>query len=96
MRSSKKALKDLAENELIGLECEVVNSSQRSLVGMKGKIVDETLNTLLLDTQNGEKKIQKKSVVLEIKFPRKNVVIKGKDLMQRPHERLRKLWRKIR
>ena len=61
MRLSKKVLRELAENDLIGLECEVVNSSQRSLVGVRGRIVDETLNTLTLETDKGEKKLQKKS-----------------------------------
>ena len=93
---SKKVLGELAENGLIGLNCEVVNSSQRSLVGVQGRIIDETLKTLTVATQQGEKKIQKDTVTLRVDFPTERAIIEGEDLLQRPQERLRKLWRKLR
>ncbi|MCD6414822.1 MAG: ribonuclease P protein subunit [Candidatus Diapherotrites archaeon] len=96
MRLSNKALDELARHELIGLNCRVIGSSQKSLVGVEGRIVDETLNMLIVETSTGEKRLQKESVTLEIEFPEGKFVISGKDIMQRPYERLKKIWRKIR
>ncbi|MCD4740384.1 ribonuclease P protein subunit [archaeon] len=95
MKSSKKNLKQLAEHTIIGLKCEITNSSQRNIVGLKGKIIDETLNTITIETKNGEKQIQKKTTTFQIHFPTETIEIKGTTLTQRPHERLRKIWRKI-
>ena len=95
MKSYRK-LRALARNLLIGLEARVVRSSEKSLEGMKGKIVDETLNTLVLQTKNGEKRIAKDKVVVEISFPEGTYTFSGKEIKQRPDERLKKLWRKIR
>ncbi|MFQ5887627.1 MAG: ribonuclease P protein subunit, partial [Candidatus Hydrothermarchaeales archaeon] len=36
--------KNLVRHELIGLETEVVDSTNHSLVGLKGTVVDETQN----------------------------------------------------
>jgi ribonuclease P protein subunit POP4 len=96
LKSRKEVFRALAENELVGLHCEVVKSSQKHQEGLQGKIVDESLNTLTLETKQGQKKIQKKAVTLKISFPNKELTIQGEDLLQRPHERLKKLWRKIR
>ena len=95
MKSSKKILKEITEG-LIGLECEVVNSTQRNQIGLKGQIINETLKTITLKTKEGNKKISKKEITLKIKLKNGEQEIDGKELTQRPHERLRKLWRKIR
>lgn len=95
MKSSKKILRELTEG-LIGLECKVVNSTQRDAIGIHGQIIDETLKTLTIKTKKGEKKLNKKEITLEIKFKNQKATLKGEELTQRPHERLRKFWRKIR
>jgi len=94
LRSSKN--RTIATRELIGLEITVEKSTDPSLKGKKGTVVDETLNTLTIKTPSGEKKLAKKSVTLKIDFPDESIVIDGKELLQRPEERLKKLWRKAR
>ena len=95
MKSSRKKLKALATNELIGLDAEVKKSTDPTLDGLKGTIVDETMQTLTLEVKGVDKKIDKKSVVLWIRFPDEPMEIAGKELLQRPEERLKKLWRKV-
>ncbi len=85
----------IAKNGLIGFEAEIVNASDRSLMGLKGKIIDETLKTITLETRNGRKIVPKDIVTLSIAFPDGKVIVNGKDLLQRPEERIKKWWRKI-
>lgn len=54
---------NLNQYDLIGRNIEIVGSRNKSLVGVKGKVVDETKNLIILD--NGKKIL--KSVV-EIKI----------------------------
>lgn len=90
---SSDALNTIAKKELIGNKAKVTKSSDPSQEGIQGKIVDETLKTITLENEE-EKKLQKKNITLEIKFPDKTIEIQGKKLMQRPHERQKKLWKK--
>jgi len=95
LKSHKKVLSALAKNELIGLKARVVKSSDPTLENLSGVIVDETMNTLGLEAAGKELMLDKKSVTLSIKFPGEELVISGKSLMQRPEERLKKLWTKV-
>jgi len=78
--------RDLIVHELIGSVIEIVGSRNETLIGIKGRVVDETQNTLLVETKSGKKKIIKSQVVLVIK---KNKV-KGKCLVGRPEDRIKK------
>jgi len=95
LRLSKKVLRALAKNDLIGLEAAVVRSSDPSLEGISGTIIDETMNTLELSAGGRTVKLDKKSVVLSIGFPEGKMEISGSDILQRPEERLKKLWTKV-
>lgn len=78
-------------HELIGLEVEIINSSSRNLIGLRGKVVDETKNMLTIETKKGERKLQK--VANEFLFFLENgekVKIKGKEILFRPEERTKK------
>ncbi len=81
--------RDILKHELIGLEGEIVSASDPTLVGKKGLIVDETMNTLLLATSRGEKRIPKKNVVIKVKINKEEVVIQGKRLIGRPEDRVK-------
>ena len=81
------ALKDYVKYELIGSQLEVVDSKNKSLIGMKGKIIDETKNILFLDNK---KKLIKNQSTFKIKFKNKTIKIKGQLLVCRPEDRLKK------
>lgn len=71
------------KRELIGSKIEIIGSKNKTLEGVKGKIVDETKNTITLD--NG-KKILKSHVTLKIN----GEVVDGKDIQKRPEDRIKK------
>ena len=82
---------NILSHEIIGLETVVKNSSDRSRIGLKGKIVDETKNTLCIETENGEKVLPKKEVVLEIFFGDEKIELDCKKIAFRPEDRVKKL-----
>ncbi len=84
-------------HELIGLTVEIIDSNHKEYVGIKGKIIDETRNTINIDTGSQEKLIIKKEVVLLLYLPEnKKVSIDGKIIVARPEDRIKKKFKKIR
>lgn len=87
----------VVQYEFIGLETTVVKSSNPDVVGLSGKVVDETRNTLTILQDNTEKVIVKDTSVFEFVLPDKTVVeIDGKVVLGRPEDRLKRrpkrLW----
>ncbi|MEK6852512.1 MAG: ribonuclease P protein subunit [Nanoarchaeota archaeon] len=80
----------LLSKEFIGEIAEVIEAKNKSLVGIKGKIVDETRNLFVIDTSKGERKILKNQVTLKVKHKGKVYAIDGKLLVGRGYERLKK------
>ena len=81
---------NIAMFEFIGLYAEIINSSNKSLIGLKGKITDETKNTFTFEINGKEKKIMKNQVMLKISLNGKFIEIDGKDLVGRPEDRIKK------
>jgi ribonuclease P protein subunit POP4 len=81
MESKKEAFRD----EIIGCEIKVIDALNKSLVGIRGKAVDETKNTITVETTSGEKKILKEQAKFEIN----GIIIDGKSLAKRPEERIK-------
>ena len=44
-------------NLMIGSNIEIIESKNKTLVGLKGKVIDQTKNTITLETNNSIKKI---------------------------------------
>ena len=70
---------------LIGRLIEVVKSSNPGVAGIRGKTIDETRNTIKIETEKGTKTIIKDQV--EIRTQEKT--INGKMLTGRIHERIK-------
>jgi ribonuclease P protein subunit POP4 len=73
--------------EIIGCSVNILHSNNKDLINVKGKIVDETRNMLILD--NG-KMIQKNSAMFSIFYGTKKVEVDGRFLIGRSDERLKK------
>ena len=86
----------IVQHEFIGLETKVVKSSNPHVVGIAGKVVDETRNTLTI-LQDGERKVVvKDTAVFEFVMPDGTVVeIDGKVIMGRPEDRIKKRPRRL-
>ncbi|NPA76096.1 MAG: ribonuclease P protein subunit [Euryarchaeota archaeon] len=88
---------NLEMHELIGLECEVADSTNPLQKGISGIIVDETYHTLVIRTHKGDKRIQKRGAKFKIKVDDRTKMVYGSKIEYRPHERTKKLvWRRKR
>ncbi len=84
------SLQEYRKYGLIGRHIEVVDAKNKSLIGLKGKVVDETKYTLIIESQDKEKRLLKEQVTLVIKFAKEKVKAKGKLFIGRPEERIKK------
>ncbi len=77
-------------HEWIGLNVEVVKSVNPCEVGIRGKVVDETKNTLKIMTEKGLKTVIKKGRVFRVKFAGKLMDVSGDLINFRPEERIKR------
>ncbi len=85
--------KTIVLHELIGLKVDVVKSHDRSRQGLRGFVVDETKNTLLIETPSGRKVIPKLDSAFKFAYGRSRFVVDGKEINFRPYERLEKSFK---
>jgi|Deesub1362A_J573_1020465.scaffolds.fasta_scaffold00098_46 ribonuclease P protein subunit POP4 len=79
---------NLIRHELIGLRCRIVNATNPSLIGIKGIVIDETKNMLIIKNKK-EWMIPKSEVVLEFRLKDGKVKINGRTLVGRPEDRVK-------
>ncbi|MDR2829722.1 MAG: ribonuclease P protein component 1 [Methanobrevibacter sp.] len=101
--------KNIFRHELIGLYLEVAGSSNKSLIGLCGNVVDETKKTFSIDVSHdkirndlnqntffSQKMIPKKNSIFHFKIPSgKWIEIEGKILVSSPEDRIKKKFKKI-
>ncbi|MFA4819721.1 MAG: ribonuclease P protein component 1 [Candidatus Aenigmatarchaeota archaeon] len=81
---------NILRHELIGLKCRVTDSKNKSQIGIEGKIIDETIKTIVI----GDKRVQKKDAVFMVSLSGKNVYIDGNAIIARPEDRIKKKIKK--
>lgn len=86
-----KKLKDVVRHELIGKKIEITDAENKTLIGLKGEIIDETRNMLTIETKNDVKKLIKSQIKMKIKYEGKTLEVNGKLLVGRPEERIKKI-----
>lgn len=80
---------NIAAHEFIGLQTEIIDSSNEELIGLKGKIVDETKSMFSIETTNGVKKIPKAHNKWKFFIQNHDVILFGESLCKRPSDRVR-------
>lgn len=83
---------NLLFSTFIGLHAEIINSSQRKLIGLSGEIVDETKNLIVIEIEGLEKKIPKISSTFRFTLDDGSAMdVEGKSIAFRPYERPKKV-----
>ena len=84
---------NLLLSTFIGLAVEISNSSQHGLVGLKGKVVDETKNLIMIEKSDGSVvKIPKVSGTFTFTLDDgSKMSVLGKKIAFRPEERPKKV-----
>ena len=84
---------NILRHELIGLKVNV-SSSRSGYSGIKGKVINETKNTLLISSDTKKKRIPKN--IAEFYFTLQDELIKidGREIVCRPVERIKMVRKK--
>jgi ribonuclease P protein subunit POP4 len=84
---------NLPVHEFIDLTVAITDSSDPGLIGIGGKIVDETKNTLRIEIRGGKLiTVQKEWNVFEfILSGNERVLLDGGDIAYRPQDRIKKI-----
>ena len=80
--------KEIFPHELIGEEMEVVDSKNKSNIGIRGKIIDETKETIKVYQDNGKEVVLMKSIIT-FKLLKTGRVLLGEQIARRPEDRLK-------
>lgn len=81
----------VVQGEFIGLNARVVKSTNPQIVGISGKVVNETRSTVVIKHKNEDKTIIKETSVFQFTLPDGTVVeIEGKAILGRPEDRVKK------
>ena len=91
-----KVTPSVVQHEFIGLDVTVVKSSNPNLVGISGKVVNETRNTFTILQNDNKKVVVKDTSVFDFVMSDGTVVeIDGKVVMGRPEDRIKKRPRRL-
>jgi len=79
---------NITSHEFIGLHTEIIQSSNPQIIGLNGRIVDETKSMFTINTKNGTKSIAKAENSWKFSIENKDIVINGSKIAKRPFDRI--------
>jgi len=79
---------DAVRAELIGRRAKVVDAKNKSLIGISGKISDETRNMLFIKGAKGTKSLIKGECTLSVEIDGREFIIEGMKIAKRPEDRV--------
>jgi ribonuclease P protein subunit POP4 len=82
--------RNIVRHELIGLDVEVVRSSNACQSSVSGRVVDESRNTLMIKQGETVKRIAKHDALFKFKLPQGCVEVEGSALVSRPEDRVKR------
>jgi ribonuclease P protein subunit POP4 len=85
------SLGDFRRRELIGLEVEILESTCDQYLEIKGKVVDETRNTLLIEQDGRVKTIPKDCCKFRFVEGSQTHIVSGEEIKFRPEDRIKKV-----
>jgi len=80
---------NLRKHELIGLQVEVVTATDPSQAHLRGLVVDETRNTIVVEVRGEEKRIPKHGSRFRFEV-QGGMELDGEEIQFRPEDRVKK------
>ena len=78
----------ISRHEFIGLNTQIVNSSNQQVIGLNGTIINETKSMFTINTKKGMKNIPKSTNDWKFTVQNKEIIINGSKIAKRPFERI--------
>ena len=79
---------NITSHEFIGLNTEITQSSNPQVVGLNGRIINETKSMFTLNTENGTKSFAKSTNNWKFSIQGKEIVVEGAKISKRPFDRI--------
>ncbi|MFZ0184906.1 MAG: ribonuclease P protein subunit [Nitrosotalea sp.] len=79
---------NIARHELIGLETTILESNNSQVVGLHGKIIDETKSMFAIETSTGIKHMPKMNSMWKFNLNGVTSIVAGKSISKRSYERM--------
>lgn len=79
---------NITSHEFIGLNTEIVKSTNPQVIGLNGRIINETKSMFTISTENGDKSIAKSTNSWKFSIQNEDVIIEGTKIRKRPFDRL--------
>jgi len=87
---------NIHSHEFIGLDTEIVQSTNPQVIGLNGRIINETKSMFTINTENGVKSIAKSTNDWKFSIQNKDIIVDGSKIAKRPFDRIGgKAWLKI-
>ncbi|MFB5636605.1 MAG: ribonuclease P protein component 1 [Nitrosopumilus sp.] len=79
---------NIVSHEFIGLHTEITQSTNPQVVGLNGRIINETKSMFSINTEKGVKSIAKSTNSWKFSIGGKEIVIAGSKITKRPFDRI--------
>ncbi|MDH5463339.1 MAG: ribonuclease P protein subunit [Nitrosopumilus sp.] len=79
---------NITSHEFIGLNTEIVKSTNPQVIGLNGRIINETKSMFTINTQNGTKSIAKETNNWKFSIGGKDIIVEGSKIAKRPFDRI--------
>ncbi len=79
---------NITSHEFIGLHTEITQSTNLQIIGLNGRIVDETKSMFKINTKNGTKSIAKSENSWKFSIENNDIVVDGSKIAKRPFDRI--------
>jgi len=86
--------RNILQHELIGLDCQIKSAKNSCQIGIKGRIIDESLKIIKIKTGKKILVIPKAGTIFRINLSSQKVDISGNMILARPEDRIKKRLKK--
>ena len=79
---------NITSHEFIGLDTQITKSTNSQVIGLNGRIINETKSMFAIKTEKGVKSIAKSTSSWKFSIGEKEVVVEGSNIAKRPFDRI--------
>jgi ribonuclease P protein subunit POP4 len=79
---------NITSHEFIGLNTEIVESTNQQVIGLNGRIENETKSMFTINTENGMRSIAKSTSNWKFSIDNNDIIVKGSKIVKRPFDRI--------
>ncbi|MBA4448247.1 MAG: ribonuclease P protein subunit [Nitrosopumilaceae archaeon] len=79
---------NITSHEFIGLNTEIVESTNQQVIGLNGRIENETKSMFTINTENGMRSIAKSTSNWKFSIDNNDIIVEGSKIAKRPFDRI--------